>query len=162
MPYFSSNHNYNPYITIPITPSPEPPVLNLVIPGLHWQNPTLQTNHLPMSNNVSTQTSQPPTSAHANLCGHTRLPIGDGCTAATIFWEDCNATGRCEAHLANHIDSYSHQLDGLPKRTFSAHPDSPSSTTTERATPERISQDALPPWRHPNFPLAPVTGATGW
>ena len=93
MPYFTSNHNYNPYITIPLTPSPEPPIPNLVIPGLHRQNATLQPDLLPISNNVSTQTSQPPTSAHANLCGLTRLPIGDGCTAAPIFWEECNATG---------------------------------------------------------------------
>ena len=85
------------------------------------------------------------------------MPIGDGCTAAPIFWEDCNATGRCEAHLANHIDSYSHRLDGLPKQTFSARPNSLSSATTERATPERLPQDALPPWRHPNIPLAPTS-----
>ena len=44
MPYFSSNHNYNPYITIPLTPSPEPPVPNLVIPGLQQPNATLQKN----------------------------------------------------------------------------------------------------------------------
>ena len=109
-----------------------------------------------MNNNISTQTSQPATSAPANLCGLTRLPIGDGCTTAPMFWEDCNATGRYEAHLTNHIDSYSHRLDSLPKRPFSAHPNSPSSTTTERATPERLPQDALPLWRHPNLPLAPT------
>ena len=153
MPYFTSNYNNNLYITIPLTPSPEPPI----IPGLRRQNATLLSEQQPpMTNNISTPTSQVPTSAHANLFGLTRLPIGDGCTAAPIFWEDCNATGRCEAHLANHIDSYSHQLDGLPKRTFSIRPNSPSSTTTEKATPERIPQDALPPWRHPNFPLAPT------
>ena len=71
-----------------------------------------------MSNNVSIQTGQPSTFAHVNHCGLTRLPIGDGCTAAPSFWEDCNANGRCEAHLANHINSYFQQLDGLPKRNF--------------------------------------------
>ena len=156
MPYFTFNHNYNPYITIPLTPSPEQPIPNLVIPGLYRQNATLQPDHPPISNNFSAQTGQPPTSAPANLCRLTRLPIGDGCTAAPIFWEDCSATSRCEAHLVNHIDSYSHRLDGLPKRTFSTHPNSPSSTTTERATHKRIPQDALPPWRHPNFPLTPT------
>ena len=172
MPYFSSNFNYNPYITTPVTPIGylNPPQFILaenrrqnttlqddqVIPELHRENATLQPDHLPISNNVSTQTSQPPTSAHANLCGLTRLHIGDGCTSASIFSEDCNATGRYKAHLANHIDSYSHRLDGLPKRTFSACPNSPSSTTTERATPKRIPQNALSPWRHPNFPLAPT------
>ena len=155
MPYFSYNFNYNPYITTPFTPIGylNPPQFVIqqtryrnstlqddqVIPELHRENVTFQPDHLPMSNNVSTQTSQPPISAHAKLCGLTRLPIGDGCTAAPIFWEDCNATGQCKAHLANHIDSYSHRLDGLPKRTFSTHHNSPSSTTTERATPERIT-----------------------
>ena len=33
----------------------------------------------------------------------------------------------------------------------------PSSTATQRTTPERLPQDALPPWRHPNFPLIPTT-----
>ena len=112
-------------------------------------------NELP--NNVPTQTSQPLPSANANLCGSTGLPFRDGCTAAPIFWEDCNATGRCEAHLANHIDSYAHRLDGLPKRTFSAYSNGPSSTATQRTTPERLPQDALPPWRHPNFPLTPTS-----
>ena len=86
MPYFSSNHNYNPYITILLTPSPEPPVPNLVIPGLHRQNATLQQtpmNELP--NHVPTETSQPSPTANANLCGSTGLPFGDGCTAAPIF-----------------------------------------------------------------------------
>ena len=154
MPYFSSNCNYNPYITIPITPSPES---EPIIPILHRENATIQQhsmNELP--NHVPTQTSQPSPSANANLCGSTGLPFGDGCTAAPIFWEDCNATGRCEAHLANHIDSNSHRLDGHPKRKFSARPNSRSSTTTERATPEQIPQDALPLWRHPNFPLTPT------
>ena len=99
MPYFSSNCNYNPYLTIPLTPSPEPTVPNLVISGLHRQNATLQQtplNELP--NYVPTQTSQPSSSANANLCGSTELPFRDGCTAAPIFWEDCNATGQCEAH----------------------------------------------------------------
>ena len=154
IPYFSSNCNYNPYLTIPITPSPEP---EPIIPILCRENATIQQNPMnELPNHVPTQTSQPPTSTHANLCRLTGLPIGDGCTTAPIFWEDCNATGRCETHLANHIDSYSHRLDGLPKRTFSARPNSPSSTTTERATPKRIPQDALPPWRHPNFALAPT------
>ena len=153
MPYFTSNYNYNPYITIPLIPSPEP----LIIAGLQRQNATLLSEQQPMmTNNVSTQTSQPSTSAHANVCGLMRPPIGDECTAAPIFWEDCNATGRCEAHLVNHIDSYSHRLDGLLKRIFSIRPNSPSSTTTERATPERIPQDALPPGRHPIFLLAPT------
>ena len=128
MPYFSSNH-YNPYLTIPLTPNPEP---EPVIPILHRQNPNLQSEPQPsmneLPNHVPTQTSQSSPSANANLCGSTGLPFGDGCTAAPIFWEDCNATGRCEAHLANHIDSYAHRLDGLPKRTFSAHPDGPSVT----------------------------------
>ena len=153
MPNFTSNHNYNPYITTPVTPIGylNPP--QFAIPVLRRRNATFQSEHPPMSNNVSTQTDQPQTSTH-DICGLTRLTTGDGCTAAPIFWEDCNATGRCEAHLANHIDSYSLWLDGLPKRTFSARHDSPSSTTTERATPERIPQDTLPPWRDPNFPLA--------
>ena len=158
MPYFSSNCNYNPYLTIPLTPSPEPTVRNLVIPELHQQNATLQQtsmNELP--NYVLTQTSQPSPSANANLCGSTGLPFGDGCTAAPIFWEDCNATGQCEAHLANHIDSYAHWLVGLPKRTFSARSNGPSTTTTQTTNPERLPQDALPPWRHPNFPLAATT-----
>ena len=158
MPYFSSNHNYDPYITIPLTPSPEPQVPNLVIPELHRQNATLQQtsmNELP--NHVPTQASQPSSYANVNLCGSIALPFGDGCTAAQIFWEDCNATGWCEAHLANHIDSYAHRLDGLPKRTFSAHPDGPSSTATKITTLERLPQDALPSWRHPNFPLAPTS-----
>ena len=106
MLYFSSNHNYNPYITIPLTLSPEPPVPNLVIPGLHQQNATLQqTSMNEMPNYVPTQTSQPSHPTNANLCRSTGLPFGDGCTAAPIFWEDYNATGHCEAHLANHIDS---------------------------------------------------------
>ena len=144
IPYFCSNH-YNPYHTIPITPSPEP---EPVIPELRRQNAILQTFDTPMNelpNHVPLQTSQPLPSANANLCGFTGLPFGDGCTAAPIFWEDCNATGRCEAHLANHIDSYAHRLDGLPKQTFSAHPNGPSSTTTQRTTPEWQPQDALPP-----------------
>ena len=109
MPYFSSNYNYNPYITTPVTPIGylNPP--QFVIPELRRQNTTLQQNPMnELPNHVSTPTDQPPTSIHTNLCGLTRLPIRDGCTAAPIFWEDCNATGRCEAHLANHIDSYSH------------------------------------------------------
>ena len=48
-------------------------------------------------------------------------------------------------------------MDGLPKRTFFAHPDGPGSTVTQRTTPERLPHDALPPWRHPNFPLAPTS-----
>ena len=112
-------------------------------------------NELP--NHVPTQTSQPSPSTNANLCGSTGLPFGDGCTAAPIFWKDCNATGWCEAHLANHIDSYAHRLDGLPKRIFSTHPDGSSSTTTPRTTPEQLRQDALPPWRHPNFQLTPTS-----
>ena len=128
-----------------------------VIPELRCQNGTFQPEQYPpISNNVSTQTGQPVTSAHANLCRLTRLPIRDGYTAAPIFWEDCNATGHCEAHLANHINSYSHWLDGVAKQTFSASPNSPSSSSTKRTTPERISQDVLPLWRHPNFPLAPT------
>ena len=86
IPYFTSNHNYNPYITIPLTPSPEPPVPNLVIPGLHRQHATLQQppmNGLP--NHVPTQTIQPSPFSNANLCGSTGLPFGDGCTAAPIF-----------------------------------------------------------------------------
>ena len=176
MPYFSSNYNYNPYITTPFTTigylnstqfvipgtrqhnTIQP---DQIIPGLHRENANLQSEQQPsmneLPNHVPTQTSQSSPSAHANLYGLTRLPIRNACTAAPIFWEDCNATGRCEAHLANHIDSYSHRLDGLPKRTFSARPNRPSSTTTERATPERITQDALPPWWHPNFPLAPTS-----
>ena len=161
IPYFSSNHNYNPYITIPLTPSPEQPIPNLVIPGLHRQNATLKQqpsmNMLP--NHVPIQTSQASPSTNANLCGSTGLPFGDGCTAAPIFWENCNATGRCEAHLANHIDSYAHRLDGLTKQTFSTHPNGPSSTITQRTTPERLPQDALPPRRNPNFPLAPTSTA---
>ena len=35
MPYFSSNCNYNPYLTIPLTSSPEPTIPSLVIPRLH-------------------------------------------------------------------------------------------------------------------------------
>ena len=158
MPYFASNHNYNPYIKIPLAPSPEPPVPNLVIPELHRQNATLQqTSMKELPNHVPTQTSQPLPSANANLFASTRLPFGDGYTAAPIFWEDCNPTSQCEAHLANHIDSYAHRLDGLPKRTFSACTDGPSSTATQRTTPKRLPQDALPRWRHPNFPLAPTT-----
>ena len=45
-------------------------------------------------------------------------------------------------------------MDSIPRRTFSANTDSPSSTTTERTD---IAQDAIPLWRHPNFPLAPTT-----
>ena len=119
MPYFTSNHNYNPYITTPLTLDPELPAPNLVIPGLHRQNAILQTEQQPsmneLPNHVPTQISQPSPSANANLCGSTGLPFGDGCTAAPIFCEDCNATGRCKAHLANHIDSYAHRLDGLCK-----------------------------------------------
>ena len=109
MPYFTSNHNYNPlaYITVSLTPTPEPPIPNIVIPGLYRQNATLQqTSMNKLPNYVPIQTSQPSPSANASLCGSTGLPFGDGCTAAPIFWEDCNATGRCEVHLANHIDSY--------------------------------------------------------
>ena len=145
MPYFTSNYNYNPYLTIPLTPSPELPAPEIVIPGLRCQNATLLSEQQPpMTNNVSIQIGQPPTSAHGNLSGLTRLPIGDGCTAAPIFWEACNATGWCEAHLANHIDSYSHRLDSVPKQTFSARPNISSSTSTERATSERIPRDVLP------------------
>ena len=32
-----------------------------------------------------------------------------------------------------------------------------SSTATQRTTPERLTQDALPPWRHRNFSLSPTT-----
>ena len=94
MPYFTSNCNYNPYLTIPLTPSPELPEPDLVIPGCHRQNATLQQpsmNKLP--NHVPTQTSQPSPSANVNLCRSTRLPFEDRCTTAPIFWEDCNATG---------------------------------------------------------------------
>ena len=84
-------------------------------------------------------------------CGLTELPFGTGCTAAPPFWEDCNATGRCEAHLANHVDAYAHQLDGLSKRTFSGPPNdsSPTSTNASQAQPNA-------PWREPNFPLTPT------
>ena len=41
MPYFSSNYNYNPYLTIPITPSPEP---EPIIPILYRENATIQQN----------------------------------------------------------------------------------------------------------------------
>ena len=98
MPYFSSNH-YNPYLTIPLTPSPEPePVISI----LHRQNASLQSGQQPsmkeLPNHVPTQTSQPSPSANANLCGSTGLPFGDGYTAAPIFWEDCNATGLSRRH----------------------------------------------------------------
>ena len=137
MPYFTFNHNYNPYITIPITPSPEPPAPNLVIQGLHRQNATLQQNSMTeLPKHIPTQTSQPSPSADANHCESTGLPFGDGCTAAPISCEDCNATGRCEAHLAIHIDSSAHWLDGLYNRTFSTCPDGPSSTANQRTTPE--------------------------
>ena len=41
MPYFTSNHNYNPYTTTPLTPISylNPP--NIDIPELRWQNATL-------------------------------------------------------------------------------------------------------------------------
>ena len=85
MPYFSSNH-YNPYLTIPMTQSPEP---EPVIPILHRQNTSLQSEQQPsmneLPNHVLPQTSQPSSSANANLCGSTGLPFGDGCTAAPIF-----------------------------------------------------------------------------
>ena len=60
----------------------------------------------------------------------TELPSGTRCTAAPPFWEDCNATSRCEAHLANHIDFYAHRLDSLPRRTFSGPANDPTSTST--------------------------------
>ena len=88
MSYFCStgNHNYNPYITIPLTPSPEPPVPDLVIPGLHRQNATLQQNSMnELPNHVPTQTNQPSPSTNANLCGSTGLPFGDGYTTAQLF-----------------------------------------------------------------------------
>ena len=111
IPYFSSNH-YNPYITIPLSPYPEPEPVSTI---LHRQNASLQSEQQPPTNelpdHVPTQTSQPSSSANANLCGSTGLPFGDECTAAPIFWEDCNATFRCEAHLANHIDSNAYRLD---------------------------------------------------
>ena len=154
--YFTSNYNYNPYITTPVTLIGylNPP--QFVIPELRRQNANLQPDYLTMSNNVSIQRIQPKTSTHANLSGLTRLPIRDGCTATPIFWEDCNATSRCEDYLANHIDSYTQRLNGLPKRTFSTRSHSPSSTTTERATYKRIPQNVLPPWRHLNFLLTPT------
>ena len=86
-----------------------------------------------------------------NCCGFTELPFGSGCTAAPPFWEDCNATNRCEAHLANHIDSYAHRLDGLPRRTFSGPTNDPSSTSTDTTQGQPNA-----PWREPNFPLAPT------
>ena len=87
----------------------------------------------------------------SNHCGFTELPFGTGCTAAPPFWEDCNATERCEAHLANHIDSYAHWLDGLPKRTFSGHSNDPFSTSTFATQAEPNA-----PRRDPNFPLTPT------
>ena len=138
MPYFTSNDNNNLYITTPVTPIGylNPP--QFVIPELRCQNATLQSEHQPpvntLPNHVPTKTSQPSPSTNAHLCGSIGLPFGDGCTTAPIFWEDCNATSRCEAYLVNHIDSYAHRLDGLPKRTFSAHSNGSSSTTTQRTT----------------------------
>ena len=89
MPCFTSNHNYNPYITTPLTPIGylNPP--NFVIPELRRQNATLQPEQQPSMNEppnyVPTQTSQPSPSTNANLCGSTGLPFRDGCTAAPIF-----------------------------------------------------------------------------
>ena len=109
MPNFSSKYNYNPYITTPVTPigNLNPP--QFVIQELRRQNTTLQSQHQLVMNelpyHLPTQTSQTLPSANANLSRSTGLPFGDGCTAAPIFWEDCNATGRCEAHLANHMIS---------------------------------------------------------
>ena len=127
----------------------------LVIPTPHRENANLQNleNH-PMCQEDGQQSPEPssgnPIQQHGtNHCGFTELPFGTGCTAAPPFWEDCNATERCEAHLANHIDSYTHRLDGLPKRTLSEHPNNLSSTSTLATQTQR---DA--PWREPNFPLA--------
>ena len=41
MSYFTSNYNYNPYLTIPLTPSPDLPIPDIIIPGLRRQNTIL-------------------------------------------------------------------------------------------------------------------------
>ena len=108
----------------------------LVIPTPHRENANLQDleNHPMCQKNVhqspEPRSGNPIQQDGTNHCGFTELPFGTGCTAAPPFWEDCNATERCEAHLANHIDSYAHRLDGLPKRTFSGHSNDPPSTST--------------------------------
>ena len=92
---------------------------HLVIPTPKQQNATLHRPGTPPMNQQLVkyepdQTSQS-SSANTDLCGLTGLPYRDGCTAVPIFWEDYYATGRCRAHLANHIDSYSHRMDGIPR-----------------------------------------------
>ena len=49
----------------------------------------------------------------------------------------------------NHIDSYAHRLDGLPRRTFSGPTNDYTSTSTNATQAQPNA-----PWREPNFTLA--------
>ena len=93
----------------------------LVIPTPYRENANLQDleDHPMCQENgresPESETRNTPQQDRTDCCGCTELPFGSGCSAAPPFWEDCNATNRCEAHLANHIDSYAHRWDGLPR-----------------------------------------------
>ena len=130
MPYNIPNHNSFDNATLNRHTTP------LVIPTPRRENANLQElEDYPICQENGSQSPKPVTANttqqdRTDCCGFTELPFGSRCTAAPPFWDDCNATNRCEAHLANHIDSYAHRLDGLPGRTFSRPPNYTSSTTT--------------------------------
>ena len=116
MPYPIPKHI--PFTIATLNPSTNP----LVIPTPHRENADLEElEHHPLCRIKNEQSTSKPEAGNptqldgTDRCGFTELPFGTGYTAAPPFWEDCNATGRCEACLANHVDAYAHWLDGLPK-----------------------------------------------
>ena len=95
----------------------------LVIPTPHRKNANLQNlenHHICQGNGQQSPESRSGNPILQNGTNHyrfTELPFRTGCTAAPPFWEDCNATERCEAHLANYIDSYAHLIYGVTLAT---------------------------------------------
>ena len=95
--------------------------------------------------------------------GYTELLYGEGCDTPWMFWDEWNAAGRCEAHLAHCIDTFSFRMDGIPRRTLSTNTNYPTSTASERATP---SVEPLPTTPPPSpgtpFPTPDYETVQGW
>src|SRR6266576_559544 len=124
----------------PMSILPQPHSHPVVIPTLHRENATLQENPTSMEIDELINHDEPqelgpsPPVVRIDYDGYTGLLYGDGCDAPSMFWEDCRATNRCEAHLAHCVDAFSYRMDGIPRRTISANTCYPSSTPSSGST----------------------------